>query len=375
MQIENIGPSTLAHRNLLNLIRQIQPVSGAELARRTDSQRSTIKYMLTILEQEGYITPSKIEHSPVGRGRPPILFELDPSKGWSIGLEILPAETRIFCCDFANKPIYKEILPLDNKSLLKSEDCTIYMKKILNHLSDQGLNMDQCLGLAVGLPAAVEQGNKKIQYSSPLDLSNWTLAMPKTFKRPCYLMNDANAGALGVYWFGSKERNVIYLSLNESYHGFGAGFVLNGQIYQGSQGFAGEFMEALPDWSQEVDDFKTLNINGSIPLTDQMEELLQRDERGDMAVKELFDKVAEFLSDTVVDLSGLINPDKIILGGDYTSFEPLLEKYLIPEIGKAWQLRCNGRIPMSDVEFSAFGRYSVAAGAAARPLYDFFLQD
>jgi glucokinase len=59
------------------------------------------------------------------------------------------------------------------------------------------------------------------------------------FGCPVYLENDANAGALAEHRFGAGKgvHNMIFLTMGT---GFGAGIILGGRVYQGTNGMAGE---------------------------------------------------------------------------------------------------------------------------------------
>jgi glucokinase len=67
---------------------------------------------------------------------------------------------------------------------------------------------------------------------------------------PVYIENDANAAALGEYLFGAGRGcgNMVYLTIST---GIGGGIILNGQLFEGTSGTAGELGHMSIDWQGE----------------------------------------------------------------------------------------------------------------------------
>lgn len=106
--------------------------------------------------------------------------------------------------------------------------------------------------LVLGVPAPYERGvglagvpSSDLSVQAPHSYARWFAADPKALISeslgiPVSVFNDANLGAVGetVSGAGVGEPSVIYLKLSD--HGVGSGIVINGRIYEGSHGFAGE---------------------------------------------------------------------------------------------------------------------------------------
>ncbi|MHB0939813.1 MAG: ROK family protein [Armatimonadota bacterium] len=96
------------------------------------------------------------------------------------------------------------------------------------------------LGISCGGPLDSARG----VILGPPNLPGWD-AVPITdhFSRalgiPAWLQNDANAGALAEWRWGAGRgaRHLVFLTFGT---GFGAGLILNGQLYEGATGYAGE---------------------------------------------------------------------------------------------------------------------------------------
>lgn len=91
--------------------------------------------------------------------------------------------------------------------------------------------------------------NKGLVYQSPN--LHWSEPVPfgemmsKAFKCPVIIENDANAAVVGEVYFGAAKghRDVIYITIST---GIGGGLFLNGRLYRGSSGFAGEIGHIKP---------------------------------------------------------------------------------------------------------------------------------
>ena len=96
------------------------------------------------------------------------------------------------------------------------------------------------IGVSCGSPLDARRGI----IQAPPNLSTWidvpiVEILRAEFGCPAYLENDANAGALAEHRFGAGQgaRNMVFLTMGT---GFGAGIIIDGHIYQGANGNAGE---------------------------------------------------------------------------------------------------------------------------------------
>jgi glucokinase len=96
------------------------------------------------------------------------------------------------------------------------------------------------IGVSCGNPQDSERG----VIQAPPNLPTWIDVPIKEILRdefgcPVHLENDANAGALAEHRFGAGKgaRNIVFLTMGT---GFGAGIILDGRVYRGTNGYAGE---------------------------------------------------------------------------------------------------------------------------------------
>ena len=99
-------------------------------------------------------------------------------------------------------------------------------------------------GDAIGISCGGPLDSEKGIIMSPPNLPGWddvhiTDILKKEFGIPVYLCNDANACALAEWKYGAGKgtKNMVFLTFGT---GLGAGLILNGRLYSGANGMAGE---------------------------------------------------------------------------------------------------------------------------------------
>lgn len=92
-------------------------------------------------------------------------------------------------------------------------------------------------GIGVGCAGCVENNNVVFAMNMPLNNLPLRDRLAEYSGLPVQLDNNANCAALGEYTYANEEANLLYITIGT---GVGAGVVLNGRLYRGSRGFAGE---------------------------------------------------------------------------------------------------------------------------------------
>lgn len=134
----------------------------------------------------------------------------------------------------------KEKLPTPQGSW---EPALALLEKTLRSLLEKrGLASHDLSGLGVSCGGPLDSQAGLIL--SPPNLPGWdrvpvTEYFSQRFETPCFLQNDADACAVAEWTFGAGKgcRNMVFLT---SGTGFGAGLILNGQLYSGARNLAGE---------------------------------------------------------------------------------------------------------------------------------------
>jgi glucokinase len=182
-----------------------------------------------------------------------------------------------------------------------------------------------------------------------------------------YLINDANAAALGEHRFGAGRGfdNLLYLTVST---GIGGGIIINGELYSGADGCAGELghmtieadgpqchcgnfgcLEALASgWAVARDAMTRMNQgekSSIIELVDGRLENITAEtvsaaaKRGDRLACDVVAKAANYLGIGLANLVNIFNPELIVIGGGLSKMGNMLLKPARKVIkGRAFQL-------------------------------------
>lgn len=220
---------------ILNHIREKSPISRADIARLTDLQRSTVSLIVEELKNIGLV--EEIEGESSG-GRPPQLLSLQTAHAVAIGVDCGKKRTIVATSDLAGRILDQEEFPTDPDFDKTIDSVTTSVRRMVSK------NNGSIEGVGVSVPALVEPRSNKV-----LLIQNFDWHEPPFAERirvatglPIKIDNDANAAALAELWFGRPEISAVrdfILVLIEN--GIGTGIVLDGQIYRGKGGIAGEF--------------------------------------------------------------------------------------------------------------------------------------
>ncbi|MBI1761564.1 MAG: ROK family transcriptional regulator [Acidobacteria bacterium] len=223
-------------RVMLNLIRQHQPVSRADLARHSGLQRSTVSIITEQLIKERWVTEGAIGHAL--RGRKPRFLHLNKERVGIFGVNIRPATTTFGLANLDAHFLMQESMP----TLADSQQFINELGKRIRHVLQSHPEISY-EGIGVSLPGRVNLATQQLVFAPNL---GWgTVDLKKELESatglPVELENAANACALAEIWFGHHSDQVQDLIAVTVSEGIGAGIMVNGQLLLGSNGAAGEF--------------------------------------------------------------------------------------------------------------------------------------
>lgn len=184
------------------------------------------------------------------------------------------------------------------------------------------------IGVSCGGPLDEERG----LILSPPNLPGWdevpiTAWLSETYQVPAYLENDANACALAEWRFGAGQgcRNMVFLTFGT---GFGAGLILDGRLYRGTNGMAGEIghVRYAPDGPigyGKAGSFEGFCSGGGIKQLSGVsaKETVEGAARGDTAMLEALHQSARALGMACAMLMDLFNPERIVIGSIFARSE------------------------------------------------------
>ena len=218
----------------------------AELAQTLHISIPSITALIEELIEERWIIETGFAISK--QGRRPAIYEINPSEKLVLVLDINTHDTKISVLNLKNQIIFAQTFDLQLKNNPSFLDVLF---SLVDSIVEQKMAKGkQIIALGVSIPGLV---NKKtginFTYNS-LNSKDKSLGklIEEHFNLPASVINDSKATAFGEYHFGLAKGKSHVLSINVDW-GVGLGIVINGEIFDGAAGFAGELghIQVNPD--------------------------------------------------------------------------------------------------------------------------------
>src|SRR4051812_715663 len=232
-------------RSLISALSERGLASRADLARITGLSRSTVSSLVAEMQGAGLVEE---RHAAASGGRPGLLLALSRSAGVVVAADFGHRRLRVAAFDLAHTVLADSIQDVDIDSpvldaLTTAEDA------IADVLERAGATMDEVVGVGMGVPGPISRDSGTLGSSTILPA--WVgipvaAALTERLGVPVYADNDANLGALAEATFGAGRgfSEIAYLKLSS---GIGAGLILDGRIFRGRNGTAGEIGHVILD--------------------------------------------------------------------------------------------------------------------------------
>lgn len=320
-------------RIALNFLRRHQPMSRADLARRSGLQRSTVSAIIDQLIDEGWVTEGAVAEAP--RGRRPRFLHLNVERAGIVGVELRPETTTVGLAGIDARFLAQTSWPTPR-------DPSAFAHELTRSVADLRAAHPRIVveGLGVSLPGRVnEQG--RLMFAPNLGWPETDLKelFESALDLPVVLENAANACALAELWFGRHPEHVKDLVAVTVSEGIGVGLLINGQLVHGADSMAGEFGHVTIDengppcscgkrgcWERYASNTAAIrhyvDENGgrvsSLPDV-RFEDLLRFAEQGDRRAGQALARMAEYLGMGLAVIATGLAPDLIVIIGDVTA--------------------------------------------------------
>jgi glucokinase-like ROK family protein len=372
------------NRNLvLKTIFEHDSISRAEIARITSLTRTTVSDIVADLLEQGLVDEIGIGSSLGGKS--PILLSLVEDSRYLIGLDLARNEFRGAIVNLRGKT--NEIVNLQVNSNNGTEALTLVYEILDQLIKPSGVPL---VGIGIGAPGLVSITKGVVINSVNLDWKDLPLAnlMEERYHLPVYILNDSQAAAMGEFTYGKKHSSESSLIVINARHGIGAGIVINGHLFQGDGGCAGEIghIVVVPDGGElcrcgnrgcletvastqalikRVQSLVSQSISTELPKSPQeitLDTIEQAFTRGDPLTCQVVLETGRYMGMAISSLVGTLNIQEIILTGDMTRFgSPWLEAIR----GVISQTTLSRLAQETKIEIGELGRNDIILGASA----------
>jgi predicted NBD/HSP70 family sugar kinase len=303
----------------------------AELIATTGLSRPTVSATLAELAAAGLVAEETGTATP-GGGRPASVMRLTRRAGLAVGVDMGRRHLQVAVADLGHAVLAQRACRFDSES---DEHPTEVLDRAATMigcaLDDIGDDHDAVVGVGLGIPVPVTRAGL---IGAPALMPAWAALSPAEelagrIGMPVWVDNDANLGALGEYVWGAGGgcRVLVFIKLAT---GIGAGILLDGRLFRGGIGTAGELGHVTLDARGPVcrcgnRGCVELSFGGRAlldtvrrthPEIADLAELVSRAEAGDPGCRRLLSDAGTELGIALGSLVNLLNPERIVLGGE-----------------------------------------------------------
>jgi predicted NBD/HSP70 family sugar kinase len=356
---------------VLNYVRELGPISRAEIARETALQRSTVSLIVDELTDHGLVEEFSGESTG---GRPPSLLSLRTADPVAIGVDLGTIKTVMAASDLAGRVLSQEEFSTDPDAEGTAQKI---VESALRLIRKSGGTIE---GIGISFPGWIDPETTR-SYAPHFKWRNEPIAESVTHGTalPVAIDNDANAAALAELWFGRPEiREVRDFILVLVEAGLGTGIVFDGQVYRGEGGTAGEFghmtigtgapvacaagstecWEAFASERAALARYKELtHHNGSNNV--DFAQLVDLALRGEGSARSALKATARYLGIGIANLIQGLAPETVIVGGPIVRAWPVISDDLKASVEASI---CRG-LPSTPIIGSTLGTQPTLMGA------------
>lgn len=363
------------------------PLSRHELGGRTGLSAATVSNVVGEMIDDGLVVEAGLVESD--GGRPRVLLRVNPTYGHVVGIDVGETGVTMELFDLS----MTRLATVDRPLATPQPDVALVGEIIAagfgTLLAEAGVAESSLLGVGIGVPGTVEQGDTIRVHAQTIGWDGVALAdlvHHNGITVPVFVENGAKTQGQAEMWFGAGRgaRHAVIALIGS---GIGATVITDGTTYRGATSSAGEWghttlsyggrlcrcgamgcLEAYVGAEGILDRFRKARGGKAIPRTDeqsQLDFLLTSVDRSDTAAA-VVEETVGYLGAGIANLVNLFNPERIVLGG-WAGMA--LGSRLLPEIRTATAAHAlRHAYEQTSIVLCELGQDAVAIGAATLPV-------
>lgn len=345
------SPSLMRQLNLASVLKVVRtqgPIPRPELARVTGLSMPTVKQLVEVLAARGYVeeidppADAELPRRPGPRAR---LISFRATLGYVLAVDVGAYNTVAKLADLSGSVVSSarsvHLEPADRDAALAA------IRSSANSLlAESGVQCSDVRAVVIGTPGVVDPQTGAISLAP--QITNWDgvdlgAELSGMFGCPVAVENEAHLSLIAEQWIGAARSylNVVYIQLGI---GIGAAILIDGHLYRGGSGAAGEIAYLVTDgdvdeprdsaagpfeWFAGGDAFRRrgamaaigdrgallLSMAGGDPEAVTAQIVFDAAATGDAAASEIATTILARLGREVANVASILDPDLILLGG------------------------------------------------------------
>jgi predicted NBD/HSP70 family sugar kinase len=315
------------------------PLPRTEIVRSAGLSRATVSSLLSELLDRRLVRETMDNRRVGSGGRPPALVDLEPTAAAAVGVDVGRTHVRVVVADLGLNVLAEAVEHVDVPDH-PQKTLEIVVATTEQLLREAAVERADVLGVGIGLPGPVDRATG--QLGSATILPGWVGHAPRAeleerLGSPVLVENDANLGALaeGLLGAGRGSRVLAYVKVAA---GIGAGLVVDGRLFRGASGTAGEIGHTTLTNSGPVCRCGNRGcleqLAGATTLLAQMaaagveldgvDALLRMATDGHAGARRVLADAGEHIGLAVANLVTLLDADRVVVGGELGAAHELL---------------------------------------------------
>jgi len=387
------GTSREINRSIvLNLVRERQPISRADLARVMDVRRGAVSLIVNDLLSEGLIFEGATGETV--RGRKPTFLYIDSRRRAVVAADIRASETFVMLADLLGKPMAG---PSSFPTVRDPKELVALLAERIKRLLADHPEVDACEGVGVVVPGMVEHSTMRVLHAPTLGWRNVNLRelLAAATGFPVQIENSGRACALAQAWasrddLGGTSGDLVFVSVSD---GVGVGVMIHGEVLRGRHNIAGEFGH-LPlsldgprcscgsngCWEAYVSNPATLaryfgrQVEQAGPTRVEqrhftVEDLIARARAHDAKASAALETTARYLGLGLASVINVLDPARVYVGGEITLAWDLIEPAVRAAIAERALTPAAAETDIRPVASTEYPRLRGAAALVAAPAF------
>jgi predicted NBD/HSP70 family sugar kinase len=307
------------NRNLLlNIIRRERTVARKQLTTLSGLSVGAVSQIVNELLNQQWLLEQ--DDDALTGGRPRTMLRLNPTAGYALGLKLMEKRVVAAVTNFETDVLYYRDYYFefdDNPSRLSK----ILASVVEIALAEARIDHNQLFGIGIGL-AGVIYGQTGVVHHSPFfgwrDVPLAELVQQHT-QLPVYIENDVNTLTITEQLFGAgyNRSNFIVVTVGR---GIGMGMVINGQLYQGAFGGAGEVGHNVVNHLDETSTLENVAADPAVVMAildaETLADVIVLAEEGNIQARQALAESGNALGIGIANIVNTLGPELIIVSGE-----------------------------------------------------------
>lgn len=376
---------------LLNLVREHQPVSRADLARQMGIGRGMITSLVGELIDDGFLYEGSTINAP--RGRKPMMLYVRTQDRLAIAIDVRFSKTYLMLSDLAGNSIALESFD----TVVEPDALVRLLAQRIKRMLNANHAEKKCNGIGLVIPGMVDQETGRVLNAPQLGWRDVdvSMALAAATGYEVHIENAPIACAVAQMWLGERgaetPRDFIYLTVSD---GVGTGIVMNGEVVRGHAFTAGEFghisvepngpsclcgargcLEAYTSNLATLSRYmgrefsrgeaRRLLSESGLTITD----VVARAKDGDADAQAALAVTARYLGRGLAVIVNALNPAQIFVGGEINDVWEQLEPIMREGIAERALTETAARTPLLADPASSHPRLRGAVALVAAPVF------